>query len=166
MIRGIVPPVTWTVLGASAMTTLGTLPVFLLSSQSVLVRSDLEFDETQFGVAVSAFFVAAAATALLGGGLVDKMGRRNSTACAGLVAAAGGFGVAWGTRSWPVLVLGMVILGVANAGCQVTSNLIMARVVPQHRQGLGFGVKQSAIPLSIMLAGLAVPTIGVLVGWR
>ena len=160
------PPATWTVLGASAMTTLGTLPVFLLSSQSVFVRSDLDFDERGFGVAVSAFFVAAAAAALLGGGWVDRWGRRTSTAGAGLLTAVGSFGVAWAARSWLVLTAAMVVLGVANAACHMTSNVIMARVVPPHRQGLGFGVKQAAIPLAITLAGLAVPTVGALLGWR
>jgi predicted MFS family arabinose efflux permease len=148
------------------MTTVGILPVFLLSSQSVFVRADLHFDERSFGVAVSAFFVAAAAAVLLGGGLVDRWGRRTSTAVAGLLTAAGGFGVAWAARSWLVLTLGMVLLGVANAACQVTSNVTMATAVPPHRQGLGFGVKQAAIPLAITLAGLAVPTVGALLGWR
>lgn len=161
-----VPPVVWTLLGASAMTTLGTLPVFLLSSQSVYVREELEFGETGFGIAVSAFFAAAAAAALLGGGLADRLGRRTSTVVAGLMAAAGGIGVAAGARSWPVLVALMVLLGVTNALCQVTANLTLARAVPPHRRGLGFGVKQSAIPLAIMLGGLAVPTIGAVVGWR
>ncbi|MGH3489430.1 MAG: MFS transporter [Actinopolymorphaceae bacterium] len=160
------PPATWTVLGASAMTTVGILPVFLLSSQSVFVRADLDFDERTFGVAVSAFFVAAAAAVLLGGGLVDRWGRRTSTVVAGLLTAAGGFGVAWVARSWLVLTAAMVILGIANAACQVTSNVTMARVVPPHRRGLGFGVKQAAIPLAITLAGLAVPTVGALLGWR
>ncbi len=161
-----IPPVAWTLLGASAMTTLGTLPVFLLSSQSVYIRDELGFDELQFGVAVSVFFAAAATAALLGGGLTDRMGRRASTVMAGLIAAAGGFGLAWATYSWVVLVLLMLVLGVANAACQVTSNLTLARVVPAHRRGLGFGVKQSAIPLAIMIGGLAVPAVGAVVGWR
>jgi predicted MFS family arabinose efflux permease len=166
MTRSWLPPATWTVLGASAMTTLGTLPVFLLSAQSVFVRNDLDFDERGFGVAVSAFFVAAAAAALLGGSRIDRLGRRVGTAGAGLLTAIGCFGVAWAARSWLVLTASMVVLGVANAACHLTSNVIMARVVPPHRQGLGFGVKQAAIPLAITLAGLAVPTVGALLGWR
>jgi len=160
------PPVTWTVLGASAVTTLGTLPVFLLSSQSVFIRDEIGFGASQFGVAVGVFFAAAATAALLGGGLSDRVGRRASTVTAGLIAAVGGFGMAWVTYSWVVLVLLMVVLGVANAACQVTSNLTLARAVPPHRRGLGFGVKQSAIPLAIVIAGLAVPTVGALIGWR
>lgn len=160
------PSVMRTVLGASLMTTVGTLPVFLLASQSVLVRADLHFDEQKFGIAVGAFFAAAAIFALLGGRLADRLGRRRCTLGAGLLALVGGVGLALTAHSWPVLVALMVVLGIANAACQVTANLILATVVPAHRRGLGFGVKQSAIPLAIMVAGLAVPTVSVVLGWR
>jgi MFS family permease len=160
------PPVLRTVLGASLITTLGTLPVFLLGSQSVYIRRELDFDESAFGVAVGVFFSSAAVAAVVGGRLVDRLGRRRSTVLAGLLAAAGGVGVAWVARSWLALVLTMVVLGAANAACQVTANLTMARAVPPHRRGLGFGVKQAAIPLAIMIAGIAVPTVSVSLGWR
>jgi predicted MFS family arabinose efflux permease len=161
-----IPPVVWTMTAASGLTTLGTIPVFLLSAQAVFVRSDLRIDAAQFGAAVSAFFASAAAAALLGGGLVDRLPRRTSTLLAGALATAGGLGMATVVHSWlPLLVL-MVVLGTANAACQVTSNLTLARALPPHRRGLGFGVKQAAIPLSIALAGLAVPVIGAAVGWR
>nr|WP_269813343.1 MFS transporter [Ornithinimicrobium sediminis] len=148
------------------MTTIGTLPVFLLSSQSVFVREELGFDETRFGIAVGTFFASAAVAALLGGRLADRAGRRRSTVLAGTLAAAGGLGVAVAAHSWEVLIGLLVVLGVANAACQVTANLALARAVPPHRRGLGFGVKQAAIPVSIMVAGLAVPTVTVLGGWR
>jgi cyanate permease len=38
--------------------------------------------------------------------------------------------------------------------------------VPKHRQGLSFGVKQSAIPIATLLAGAAIPTVALTVGWR
>lgn len=161
-----VSPVARLMVNASALTTLGTIPVFLFSAQAVFIRSDVGFDDLGFGIAVSVFFASAAAAALLGGGLLDRLGRRNNTVMAGTLAAIGGFGVAWATHSWPVLVVLMSVLGIANAACQVTSNLTLARAVPSHRRGLGFGVKQAAIPLSIVLAGLAVPVVGASVGWR
>lgn len=161
-----VPPFAWTVVAASLMTTLGTLPVFLLSSQSVYIRQELGFDEVRFGIAVSVFFGSAALAALLGGGLTDRVGRRRSTIAAGAVAAVGGLGIAFLAHSWVVLVALLVLLGIANAACQVTANLTVARVIPPHRRGLGFGIKQSAIPVAIMVAGLAVPTVGALGGWR
>jgi MFS family permease len=154
------------VVGASALTTLGTIPVFLLGAQAVFIRSDLGFGATEFGAAVSVFFASAAAAALLGGGVLDRIGRRKSTLLAGALAATGGFGTAGLAQSWLVLVAFMAVLGATNAACQVTSNLTLARAVPPHRRGLGFGVKQAAIPLAIALAGLAVPAVAQSVGWR
>lgn len=155
-----------TMAAASAMTTLGAIPVFLLSSQSVFVRRDLDFNEAWFGLAVSCFFAAAATAALLGGGLTDRLGRRRSTILAGSISALGGAGLAWGARSYLVLIISLVVLGIANAALQVTSNISLAKSIPPGRQGLAFGIKQSAIPLAIFLGGLAVPTVGALVGWR
>jgi MFS family permease len=161
-----ISPVARVVVGASGLTTLGTLPVFLLGAQAVFIRSDLEFDATRFGLAVSAFFASAALAALLGGGLLDRIGRRTSTLLAGTLATAGGLGTATLAQSWSTLVAFMVLLGVTNAVCQVTSNLMLARALPEHRRGLGFGVKQAAIPLSIALAGLAVPAVAQHGAWR
>lgn len=159
-------PTVRTMSGASALTTLGTLPVFLLGTQAVFIRVDLGFGATGLGVAVSAFFASAAATAMLAGGVLDRLGRRGGTLLAGTLAASGGLGTALVARSWPVLVALMVVLGAANAACQVTSNLTLARAVPPHRRGLGFGIKQAAIPLSIVVAGLAVPLVAATAGWR
>ncbi len=159
-------PVARTVATASAMTTLGAIPVFLLSSQAVFIRADLDFNEIQFGIAVSAFFASAAAAALLGGRLPDRLGRRWSTVLAGSLAATGGLGTAWATRSWISLLVLMVVLGMANAACQLTSNVTLARAVPPNRRGLGFGVKQAAVPFAILIAGLAVPLVSVVFGWR
>lgn len=161
-----VPKLAFTMLAAGAMTTLGAVPVFLLSAQSVFIRDDLRFDEAQFGLAVSSFFGSAALTALLGGSLADRLGRRRSTVIAGALAAIGSAGVAGIAFSYPALVAALVVLGVANASLQVTANLSLATSVPLPRQGLAFGIKQSAVPFAILLGGLSVPTIGALIGWR
>jgi MFS family permease len=148
-------------LTAAAMTALGALPVFLLSAQSVRVRQDLEFGEPELGLAVSLFFGAAALTSLASGALADRFGRRTSTIAAGTLATAGAAGVALGSLSYPLLLILLVVCGVANAALQTTANLLLAHSVPRARQGLAFGVKQSAVPVATLLAGLAVPTIGV-----
>lgn len=153
-------------LAAVAMTTLGALPVFLLSAQSVLVRDDLSFSEPQLGLAVSAFFAAAALTSLAAGSLAERLGRRWSTLVAGSLAAVSTLGIALGAMSYPVLLALLVVSGVANAALQMTANVALMRSVPPGRQGLAFGVKQSAVPVATLLGGLAVPTVGVLMGWR
>jgi len=151
---------------ASGLTTLGALPPFLLGAQAVWVRSDLGIGLTALGAGVSAFFGAAAVGAVTAGLLFDRIGRRNGQLLATTLVLTGGLGMATLVRGPASLLLCMAVLGLGNAGCQTTANLAMARALPPGRRGLGFGVKQSAVPLAIMLGGLAVPTLGGLLGWR
>ncbi len=150
---------------ASGLTTLGSIPPFLLAAQAVPIRADLDVGVATFGAVISAFFASAALCSTLGGGLVDRLGRRFGMALAGTLVAAGGGFVAGPVDGPGSLVAAMVLLGAGNAACQVTANLSMARALPPHRRGLGFGIKQSAIPLAIMAGGLAVP-VAARIGWR
>jgi MFS family permease len=153
-------------LAAAAMTTLGALPVFLLTAQAVLVREDLDFSEPQLGLAVSAFFASAALASFAAGTLVDRWGRRTATLVAGTLALVDTLLIAVGATSFTVLLVLMVLAGVANAAMSMTANLTVARSVKRHQRGLAFGVKQSAVQVAVLLGGLAVPTVGVVVGWR
>lgn len=153
-------------LGASGLTTLGAIPPFLLGAQAVLIMEDLTFGAARLGVAVSAFFVVAAVVTIAAGGLFDRGGGSMGRLVAGVLVAVGGFGTTFFVHDWAMLVLAMAVLGAANATCQGTSNRTVATVLPAHRRGLGFGLKQSAVPLAIMLGGLAVPTTTQFFGWR
>lgn len=155
-----------TILAACGVTTLGSLPAFLLGAQAVIVMEDLNFQEEGLGVAIGCFFASAAGFTILGGRAADRVGRRMSTVVAGLLAALGSYGLAAHARSWAALVAAMIVLGAANAACQATANLSMARAIPLDRRGLGFGIKQAAVPAAIVLAGLAVPTLTSAFGWR
>jgi cyanate permease len=74
--------------------------------------------------------------------------------------------------AWPLFVtdfgrlLGaMVVGGAVNGLCQPASALAIA-VGGSERPALMFGLKQSAIPLAMLVAGASVPLLGVTVGWR
>ncbi|GAA1176140.1 hypothetical protein GCM10009584_17010 [Ornithinimicrobium humiphilum] len=153
-------------LGASALTTLGAIPPFLLGAQAVLVRGDLDFGAAGLGVAVSAFFAVAALVTIAAGGLFDRIEVAGARLAAGLLVGCGGLGIAGLAHDWTGLVLGMAVLGAANATCQGASNRTIATLLPAGRRGLGFGLKQSAVPVAVMLGGLAVPTMTALLGWR
>ena len=58
------------------------------------------------------------------------------------------------------------VAGLANAVAQPAINLFMADQVPIDRQGLAFGIKQSAIPGAILVSGLALPALALPLGWR
>lgn len=150
---------------AALSTVLASLPVFLLGGLAVLVRRDLGFGELQLGLAVSVYFSVAAVSAVPAGRVVHRLGSWLST-----VTAAGTSGAALlliaVAPSYGVLLAGLALAGTANALAQIGSNEALARVVPARRQGLAFGIKQSAVPAATLLAGLTLPLVGLTLGWR
>lgn len=60
----------------------------------------------------------------------------------------------------------MMVGGVANGVIQVAANIAIFDGVRTNRQGLAFGSKQAAVPLASVIAGLSLPLVGSLFGWR
>lgn len=145
---------------------LAALPVFLLGALSVLVREELHFTEALLGAAVSTFFGASALVAGPGGQLGERIGARRGLTVAAIGSASALLGIAAFVRSWAHLVAFLAIGGIANAVAQPASNLAIARAVPATRQGLAYGLKKAAVPSASLLAGAAVPVVGLTIGWR
>jgi MFS family permease len=161
------PPSAARVLTATtAVTTACVLPSFLLGAMAVQVRRDLGFDDAGVGLGFAAFFAAASLGSAPLGRLTESGGPVRSLRIAGLVSGAACLVVAATTRSLATLLPVIAVAGASNALCQPAANLMIARAVPVDRQGFAFAVKQSAIPFSTLLAGLAVPTIALTAGWR
>lgn len=154
-----------TVAAAALSTVLASLPVFLLGGLAVLVRGELGFGELQLGLAVSTFFAVAAATAVPAGRVAHRLGARRTTVLGAWLSAAALVAMAL-AGSYAALLVALSVAGVANSLAQIGSNQALARAVPAARQGLAFGVKQSAVPAATLLAGLALPAIGLTLGWR
>lgn len=151
---------------AAALSTLGAVPAFLLGAQFVLIGQELSLDERHLGIAVGVFFAAAAVASHPAGSMADRLGQRASTLVAGGLSLAAALIVAVAARGAAGLLLGLGVAGVANAALQMTANVSLARSIPRRRQGVAFGIKQSAVPLAVLLGGLAVPAVGLAVGWR
>jgi MFS family permease len=154
------------VLLAVAVVTATVLPAFLTGGLAVQVRGELGFGAAALGLAVAAFFSFSALASAVMGRLVERIGAHRGMRLAALGSAASLFGVALVAASWAGLVACLALGGLANAVSHPATNLSLAREVPAERQGLSFGVKQSAIPAATLLAGLAVPTIALTFGWR
>ncbi|MFU8851708.1 MFS transporter [Micromonospora sp. SL1-18] len=152
--------------GAVATTIACVLPVFLVGGLAVQMGHDLGFSPAGLGLVVAVYFGISALASVPSGALVERYGAA-VVARAGILLSAGSLlAVAGLARSYPVLVGLLGLSAAANALGQLASNAALAQHVPAHRQGLSFGVKQSAIPVSTLLAGAAVPTIALTVGWR
>ena len=154
------------VLLAVAVATAGVLPAFLAGGLAVQVRDELAFGAGALGVAIAAVFVTSSLASAAMGRLVERVGAHRGMRLAAAGSAASLLGVALLATSWAWLVACLFLGGLANAVTHPATNLSLAREVQAGRQGLSFGVKQAAIPLATLLAGLAVPGIAVTLGWR
>ncbi|MET8229619.1 MFS transporter [Micromonospora sp. NPDC005298] len=152
--------------GAVATTVACVLPVFLLGGLAVQMGADVGFTPAGLGVAVAVYFGVSALASVPSGRLVERYGPAVVARCGILLAAGSMLAVAALARSYPVLVGLLALSAAANALGQLASNAALAQHVPARRQGLSFGVKQAAIPVSTLLAGAAVPTIALTAGWR
>ena len=147
------------------VTAAANLVVPLVSALAVQIRDDLAIGEARIGMTVSVFFVVGAATSALAGRLVERIGPASSLRLAAAVGGAMLVAAGATARSWPVLVAFVAAAGLANSLAQPAANLYVARGVSNRRQGLALGIQKSGIPTGSLLAGLAVPTVGLTIGW-
>lgn len=148
------------------MTVTGVLPVYLVSVLVVQLRAELGFGPTTLGALVAGFFVCSAAAALLTGRFGRDGGGTGVVRAAALLSTGSLLLIGLLARDTVALAVLLLLAGVSNGFGQPASNALIAAVVPPHHQGVAYGAKQSAIPLSTLLGGLAVPLIALPFGWR
>jgi MFS family permease len=146
--------------------TLGSLPVFLLGALAVFIRDELQFGESRLGAAASLYYLSSAVASVAGGWFAEWLGARRAIAVAATGTALAMVGAAVLATSWSRLVACMMLAGMANGTALPATNLALARGIPSARQGAAFGLKQSSGPFATLLAGAAVPALGLTVGWR
>jgi MFS family permease len=153
-------------LGAVTTTIACVVPVFLVGGLAVQIGDELRFSPAGLGLAVSVYFGLSALASVPAGGLVERLGPAVVARSAIVLVAACLLAIAGLAHSLVTLVLLLGASAAANALGQLASNAALAQRVPLRRQGVSFGVKQAAIPLSTLLAGVAVPAVALTVGWR
>lgn len=153
------------ILAAVSVNLAGVLPLFLTGAMAVQIGRDLQFGPAGIGLLSAAY----AGSALVGsaplGRRVGRIGVRRSLRLAAIIAALALLGASVAPTT-ELLALALAAGGLANALGQPAGNATVAQHVPESRFGLGFAVKQSGIPLATLLAGLAVPSVALTVGWR
>ena len=150
---------------AMAVTAVTNLSPLLSSGLAVQIQDDLDFDDAALGLTVGAFYLAGALGSVLSGRIVERVGPRaalrfTALSTAGVLLATGAV-----AGSWAALTGLVGLAGLANALAQPATNLYIARGVRPGRQGLAIGIQKSGIPAAALLGGLAVPTLGLTVGW-
>ncbi len=145
---------------------LSALPVFLVGATFLQLEQDIALSTTGLGAAAALFFLTASITSTPLGRVVERIGWRASMRINSVSSALILVGIALFARSAlslsMLLVAGGAVYGLANPA----GNKALAELVRPERRGLIFGLKHSGIPTSTLLAGLAVPTLALTIGWR
>lgn len=116
------------------------------------------------GIYSSLVFVGAISFTLLGGLLVRRFGAVRCSQAALTIAGCALAATALGPLAG-VIVFG-VITGMGYGLATPAASHILARVTPPHRRGVVFSMKQSAVPLGGLLAGLIAPVAAAGFDWR
>ena len=142
------------------------LPASLTGALGVQISGALGFDKSGLGFALAAFYLLSAVIAVSAGEFSDRVGPRRSLQISTVVSGACLVLIGAGARSFLLLavLLAFGSMGMTLAGS--ATKVLVAREVPVHRHGTAFGMQMSAIPFAALLAGLAVPSIGLTIGWR
>ena len=142
------------------------LPTFLVGALSVPIGEDLGTGTGAIGAAVSAFFLTASVLALVGGRIVDRIGARRGyrIGMLGIATAAAAIALlaseGWHLAAW------FALGGASLAFTDPSIGRTIAGSVGWRRQGIGFGIKETAIPAASMTAGFTLPLLGPAIGWQ
>lgn len=142
----------------------GPLVLYAFTALSPLVTDDLGLTPTQYGAVSTIAFATAAGTALMLGGRTAGIPAGTLMIAVSLGAAVGILLLAMAT-SYVAVVAAAVVAGAAQALSNPATNRLVAGLAPE-RQGALIGWKQSGVQMSQLAAGLLVPSLAVLAGWR
>ena len=142
------------------------LPSFLTAALVLQIGIETGLTLVGLGVLISTFFGMAALVSPAAGRVSERVGWARALRGAALLSALALGTIGWLANSVPAVALGLAMAGIASSLVQTASNLAIARCVVPSRHGWIFGIKHACIPAAMFLAGLAVPTIALTVGWR
>lgn len=158
--RGVARPLAATMLvQAMVATAVSTVPVLAPAlADTYGVRA------SWIGFYSSLAFAGGIVSALLGGALVRRVGAVRCSQIALLVAAAALAATAGAALSGVAALA--IVAGMGYGLATPAASHILARVTPAHRRGVVLSLKQAAVPLGGLIAGLAAPAAALAFGWR
>ncbi len=153
-------------IAATTISTFSVLPLFLVGALGLQMSADLGFSISALGAASAAFYIPGALVSRYSGAVTSRIGVFKTIKIALLVMSMLMVTLGLGLNSLAMLLGILMLSGAANAVLQIAVNLYLAKKTVPDRQGTAYGIKQSAIPVAGLLAGIAVPVLGLTIGWR
>jgi MFS family permease len=144
-----------------AMTMLAVVTVPVLAP---VLSADLGVESSLIGLYQSAVFAGAAVLTLFSGSLVRRHGGVRVNQMSLVIAVAALLSSLDGR---PVTLLACALgVGMGYGLATPGASHVLARVSPVAHRGLVFSLKQSAVPVGGLIAGLIVPPVAESLGWR
>ncbi len=144
-----------------ALTTMSVLAIATLAPD---VGDALGLGAHLVGYQVSAIYVAATLTSGFANALVRKSGASRTSQLALLMSALGCVGLAVGVPA--VMLLASLFIGVGYGLTNPAASHLMVRFTPTSRRNLVFSLKQTAVPIGGVMAGLMLPPIAAAASWE
>ncbi|MFU8841502.1 MAG: MFS transporter [Nitriliruptoraceae bacterium] len=144
----------------------GLVGSFLVGAFAPEITADLGTGPAVIGRAVSAFFLTAAVSSVFGGRIVDRVGARTGYRMGLAAVATSGLVAGLLVRSGWQLVAALAIGGAAIAFIDPSIARTITGSVDRSRQGIAFGVKETAVAVASMTAGFALPLLAGRATWQ
>ncbi|MGY4785393.1 MFS transporter [Rhodococcus opacus] len=154
------------VIAAAGVTITSTLPIYLIGGLTVQIHESIAMTTAVLGAVVAAYWAASAVSSLSIGRSFVRLDERGSLLVSLSLSAFSLFGITIASPTWPPLLMWSACAGIANGLGHPGSNALIAQNTPQRHRAVAYGIKQASIPASTLLSGLAVPALGLTIGWR
>ena len=157
----------WRPTGASAYAiALVALPGFLLGAFAPEIKEDLSFGDTELGAILTFGYLVSSIIMSVSGGAADRSGPKRVLRSGVAIALIATFLMGFLGNSFFLLMVFIGLNRVAEGIIHPATNALISSSVILERQGIAMAAKQSAVPFATALAGFAVPTLGIVFGWK
>ncbi len=143
---------------------LATLAVLSLATLAPAVSESFGVGTHFVGYQVSFIYVSGACISLVAGGLVVRWGAIATSQVAMLLCGIGVLGLASGNLA--VLVAGSLLIGAGYGLTNPAASHLLFKVAPAKHRNLLFSLKQTAVPVGGVIAGLLLPALTAHAGWQ
>lgn len=156
--------VLWPLLAMMLVQAMTMLAVVAVPVMAPVLSADLGIDSAHVGVYQSSAFLGAAVLTLFSGSLVRRHGGVRVNQFSLLIGLSA---LAVALIGHPLSLLACALgVGMGYGLATPGASHVLARVSPAASRGLVFSLKQSAVPVGGLIAGLLIPPVAEHFGWR
>ena len=137
----------------------------VISGALIFIKKSFGLSTFEQGLVVSVVLVGAAVTAISGGSLSDRFGRRKMLLITSLIFMAGAL-VCCAAGSVPVLMVGRVVVGAGIGLASSVVPLYISEIAPANARGWQVSLFQLAITVGILVAYIADYAFAASGNWR